>query len=115
MTSIIDAIKKAPSNTFVIFYTMDCGYSMRALEYMEKNNISYIKKNIYAIKFKSKNAQKQYPSDANMNLLLQVFTKNKLQLNYNILHKTRPIIFYNGLFIGGYDDLINFVNENRLR
>ena len=41
-----------------------------------------------------------------MNKLLDYLRETKEKTNFNVNHKTRPIIFKKGLFIGGYDDLI---------
>lgn len=42
-----------------------------------------------------------------INVLLNCLIKKKNLTNFNPMHKTRPIIFLNGKFIGGYDELIS--------
>lgn len=93
-SEIIDKIKK--HNTFVIFYVPDCPYCQAALNLLREKNVPYKGYNIYSI-------------NGGFPVLLDILNRNANQINYNHNHKTKPIIFYNGNFLGGYDSLNKFL------
>ena len=79
---------------YIIFYSTWCGYSQKAIELLKDKNVKfkgYIIENI----------------DGDMTVLLNKLIKNKDIIKFNSEHKTRPIIFYNKIFIGGYSELKN--------
>lgn len=90
--SIVDKITNAPENTYIIFYVPECPYCQKALQLLRNSNVSYKGYNIHQIK-------------GNMSKLLEVLNNNHTLINFNPNHKTKPIIFLNGKFIGGFDDL----------
>ena len=82
------------SDYYIIFYSTWCGYSQKAIELLKDKNVKfkgYIIENI----------------DGDMTVLLNKLIKNKDIIKFNPEHKTRPIIFYNKKFIGGYSELKN--------
>ena len=87
---IIDKIV-SNNNKYIIFYSKWCGYSMKALDLLRLKKVEYKGYNIDKI-------------NGGMSRLLEIFNNNSL-LSFDNSHKTRPIIFFNGKFIGGYTDL----------
>src|SRR5438270_427414 len=77
---------------YVIFYSPWCIYSQKALALLDEKKLPYKKYNI-----------DEYWKD--INILLQHLSEDKTDINFNPEHRTRPIIFACGKFIGGYDDL----------
>lgn len=89
-TEIIGKITS--SDNYVIFFDYHCGYSMAAL------NLLKIKK----LKYKGYEISK---IPGGLNAILEVLKKNKEKIKFNLEHNTKPILFFNGNFIGGYDEL----------
>tara|TARA_S200000501_G_C20554903_1_gene626142 strand:+ start:398 stop:688 length:291 start_codon:yes stop_codon:yes gene_type:complete len=85
---------KKNSDIYVIFYSDWCGYSMEAIKYLKKNKIPFKGYKIDKIKGK-------------LDQLLTELRRDKHVHNFDIDHKTRPIIFKKGVFLGGYDKLKN--------
>ena len=83
--------------TFIIFYSDWCGYSQNALKLFKKKKIKFKGYKIDKIK-------------GNIKKLIELLTETKASTNFNCDHSTRPIIFYNGKFIGGYNELVKFIN-----
>lgn len=92
---LINKIKR--HNTFVIFYIPDCPYCQAALKLLKDKNVPFKGYNIYSI-------------NGGFPVLYDALSKNANKINFINSHKTKPIIFYNGNFIGGYDNLIKFLN-----
>jgi glutaredoxin len=93
----IDELKNV--NSYVIFGLSNCPYCKNALKYVDENKLKY----------KYYNVDKYYKIFIP---ILEKLIKNHPELNINPSHKTFPVIFNKGLFIGGYTDLIKFGNEN---
>ena len=85
------------SDKYIIFYSDWCGYSINAIKLLQNNNL----------KFKGYKIDK---IDGDINFLIQKLLEEP-QLNFDKNHKTRPIIFYKGKFLGGYSELQNFVSK----
>jgi len=79
-------------NRYLIFYSEWCGYSMNAIKFLRDNNLNYKSYIIDKI-------------DGGMEKLLSCLLIHANKLNFDPNHKTRPIIFKDGKFIGGYDQL----------
>lgn len=90
--SVIDKIINSEPNTYIIFFVYECPYSMMALDLLRKSGSKYKGYNINAVK-------------GGMAKLLETFNNNSENINFNKNHKTKPIIFFNKKFIGGYDEL----------
>lgn len=84
-------------DVFIIFYSKWCPYCVEAITVLKSNNKL----------FKGYNIDKM---SLNISDLLECFVNNKNVINFNPNHKTRPIIFYRGKFIGGLSDLKLFLN-----
>lgn len=84
------------NNLFIIFYSPWCKYSTDAIQLLHNNNKSYKGYNIDKIK-------------GGIGELLFCLSDKSNITYYNKNHKTRPIIFYKGKFIGGYDNLKNYL------
>jgi glutaredoxin len=94
--SAITKIKTAPKDTYVIFYVKECPYCQNALALLEKSGVNCKGYNIHDIK-------------GDMLALLSVLNTNANEIGFDKGHKTKPIIFYNGKFIGGYTELANIL------
>lgn len=93
---IIEKIINAPVNTYIIFFTYDCPYCRRALDLLKRSAVAYKGYDINAIQ-------------GGMPKLLDVFNQNNKLINFNPNHRTKPIIFNNGIFVGGYTELSQLI------
>lgn len=86
------------SDLFIVFYNDWCSFSKRALELLERKKISF----------------KAYDIDniGGIDKVLTYLKKEKDLTNFDVNHKTRPIIFYKGKFIGGYSELSSFIEKH---
>jgi hypothetical protein len=84
---------KQNSDKYVIFYSNWCGYSMEAISHLKGNNIRFKGYNIDKIRGK-------------MDKLLEKLNDDKNVHSFNSNHKTRPLIFKYGQFLGGFDELV---------
>lgn len=86
---------------FTIFMSPNCPYcvdAIKLLKYLnQRTNVS-----LSIIDFA------QFPD--NKATVLNFLKNNKHMYNFDINHTTRPIVFYNGKYIGGYNELKNFIN-----
>lgn len=89
---IINEILKYPDGTFVIFYIPTCPYSIDAVNLLENSGYPYYGYDINMI-------------DGQMNQVLRSLNDNKDIVDFNPEHHTKPIIFYNGKFVGGFTEL----------
>jgi glutaredoxin len=95
---IIRKILYAEHGTFIIFFIHGCKFCDTALQFLHDNNLTYKGYNIDDI-------------PGGMNKLLDVLRRNAQLIYFNPHHHTKPIIFLNGKFLGGRDDLINYVQS----
>jgi glutaredoxin len=89
---ILAKITEAEPDTYIIFYKETCPYCRNALQILRESGVHYKGYNINKI------GQTQ--------LLLDLFNQNKNKLGFDPAHRTIPLIFYNGKFIGGRDELV---------
>lgn len=96
--SYVQSVEKVlkHKDKIVIFYSPWCAYSNRALDLVRESKLPNKCYNIDSI------------SDG-FNKIKERFDSNKDLLNFNTNHKTRPIIFVNGRFIGGYTELKSYI------
>lgn len=83
---------KKYNDRYVIFYSPWCKYSMEALNILKEKNLLH----------------KAYIIDDitnDLSLLFKAFIQGINDTNFSREHRTRPIIFYKGKFIGGCDKL----------
>jgi glutaredoxin len=88
---IDDIIKSIKNSQYVILYSSWCGYSRKALELLNQNKIK-------AKKYEIEDIQ------GTMNDIRSKLSKEK-SLGFPSSYSSRPMIFMNGKFIGGYDQL----------
>jgi len=87
------------NDKFIIFYSDWCRFSMDAIELLKKSGKPF----------------KGYKIDnirGGIDRVLASFNNNKEKLEFDTTHKTRPIIFYKGRFIGGFSELKNYLDSN---
>lgn len=98
---VLEKIRSNP-DTYIIFYTDDCYYSQKALGLLKESGVKYKGYDINKI--------------GGLDVLLNILNKNHLLDKYNqahsVRHSTRPCVFYNGQFIGGYTDLQKIIKKN---
>lgn len=97
MSPIVQKITGADPGTFVLFYVPECPYCQRALSTLRERNLPFKGYNINNI-------------SGNMPRLLQVLTTYSNLTGFNPYHTTKPIIFINGKFVGGMDDLAKYLD-----
>lgn len=99
----IDSITKKILNNnkiYTIFYSDWCGYCHSAFELLRKKGLAYKGYNIDKLE--------------GMQNILNKLNKTKELTNFDPEHKTRPIIFYDSKFIGGFNELDQFLLSNKL-
>jgi len=79
---------------YIIFYSDWCGYCENALKLLKKHNLSFKGYKIDKI-------------EGGINTLLKNLKKTKHITNFDPNHKSRPIIFKYGKYLGGCDILVN--------
>uniref|UniRef100_A0A6C0LSI5 Uncharacterized protein n=1 Tax=viral metagenome TaxID=1070528 RepID=A0A6C0LSI5_9ZZZZ len=95
---VMEKLEESKKGYFIIFFTYDCAYSRNALELLKSNRLNYKGYDINKI-------------DGGIHILLNTFRKNAKNVNFDTNHTTRPLIFYEGKFIGGFDKLSNFLKN----
>lgn len=83
---------------YVIFYSEWCGYSKKAVELLKNKGVPFKGYIIDKIK-------------GNLKELTDHLKKTNSLTNFNIDYHTRPIIFKNGNFLGGYNELLIDLQE----
>lgn len=95
---IIAKILEADPDTWIIFYREGCPYCDRARDKLRTSEVKY----------------KAYDINKDIggkNVLLKALTDHKDEINFDTTHTTVPIVFYNKIFIGGSDKLIELLNK----
>lgn len=80
------------SDKYVVFYSSGCPYSERAVSLLQQSGVSHRDYEIANIT----------PS---LQTLLKHFSQDRSVNGYIDSHRTRPIVFNKGTFIGGYTEL----------
>jgi glutaredoxin len=93
---IIRKIIEADDDTFIIYYRNGCPYSMRALSLLTGLNM----------RFKGYDVSK---INGEKNNLLKNLRTYSSKIAYDPSHTTVPIIFRNGVFIGGCRELERYL------
>ena len=81
------------NDKYIIFYSEWCGPSQNAIKLLQEKDVCF----------------KGYIIDKinnGISDLLSQFIDHKEKIGFRESHKTRPMIFYKGEFIGGYDKLV---------
>lgn len=95
--NIISKITNAPFDTYVIFFTPNCIYSIKALELLRSAKVPYKAYDINDL-------------PGGLYRLIFIFNCHSNDIRFDSNHTTKPLIFYNHQFIGGYNQLIKFIN-----
>lgn len=83
---------------FTIYQTPTCPYCQKAVQVLNRLANQVPVKNIILEDI-----------DGNLPATLNYFNKNGTKYSFNHDHKTRPLIFFNGKFIGGLQELMRFI------
>lgn len=83
------------TDTYIIFFSYSCGYSVNALNLLKKSKL----------KFKGYDIDKICSLSELLNILISS------NIDFDKHHRTKPIVFYNGKFIGGYTELNSIINK----
>lgn len=85
-------LKYKDLDLYIVFYSNWCPYCKMTFELLKSKEKSFKGYNIEKI-------------DGQLNKLLECFNYNKEKIHFKETHKTRPIIFFKGNYLGGYDKL----------
>ena len=92
----VEKVKKH-NDKLVIFYSDWCPYSKDAVKLSRQSGIKHKH-------YKIDDVPGGFPA------VLEIFNKRKDEVNYDINHKTKPIVFYKGKFVGGCSELTKMLN-----
>ena len=81
---------------YIIFYTPTCKFSINAINLLKQKNKSFKGYNVDKIK-------------GGFDKLLQYLNIEKKNTGYIESHKTKPVIFHKGKFIGGFTELQSYI------
>ena len=97
-----DKIKNSHDVEYIIFYmnTEYCPYSNNAIKLLKQYKKSF---KGYCVKDPSKNIDKKQD-------LINCLKNTSKYTGFDNSYNTLPIIFHNGKFIGGYDQLKSYIN-----
>ena len=84
---------------YIIFYSPTCKYSMNAIDLLKHKKKSLKGYNVDKIK-------------GGFYRLLDYLDKGNKYTGYLSTHKTKPVIFHNGRFIGGFTELKTYLNTH---
>jgi glutaredoxin len=98
---IIQKILGAGNNTFVIFFVHECPYCRNALTLLQNSGAHFKAYNINNI-------------NGGMGKLLSVLNQNANMIGFNRNHQTKPLIFLNGKFIGGFSNLQQMLGNQQM-
>jgi glutaredoxin len=84
---------------YTVLYSNWCPYSANALSLLVKKGVNV---KAYKLDDITLNGNK---IGRNIQPVLNLLIKHKNKTGFNARHMTRPIIFYNGKFVGGYEQL----------
>jgi glutaredoxin len=88
---VSDIVHLIKTEDCLILYSPWCGYSKAALKLLDESQIPYLSVKIEDI-------------DSTMDELINKLSKSGIK-RFDGSHRTRPMIFIDGKFIGGYSDL----------
>jgi len=83
---------------FTIFYTPECPYCKRALALLDKSGKAYKGYDMKNI-------------DGGQDFVLECLAQNPKLTGFDKNHRTRPIVFYDGQFVGGASELDQFLQK----
>jgi len=92
----VEKVKKH-NDKLVIFYSDWCPYSKDAVKLSRQSGVKHRH-------YKIDNVPGGFPA------ILEIFNKRSNETGYDKNHKTKPIVFYKGKFVGGYTELSKIIN-----
>jgi glutaredoxin len=95
LVGVRDVISKIKTKEYVILYSPWCAYSRSALGLFKKYNIIPEKIDIETV-------------NGSINEIRTALANDKT-ISFPYQFSTRPMIFHNGKFVGGYDELIDYL------
>jgi glutaredoxin len=98
--SILNEIINAPSNFFIIFTSKKCIFCTRAKELLSYNNCVGLDYDI------------EDCIPGGIKGLFQFLKENSKLLKFPKKYNTIPIIFVNHKFLGGFEELQNYLDKN---
>ena len=98
--SLNDVIRAIRNHHVVILYSPWCGYSRNAIQLLEKNYIDHVKIDLEKI-------------DASLNEIRSKLAQDK-NIKFDVNYSTRPMIFIDGVFRKGYDQLKEIIANGEL-
>jgi glutaredoxin-related protein len=100
MPAPVSKVFDADPDCFVTFYDPQCGYSRNAINLLQSRP---------DLKFKG------YVIDnaGGLENVLSYFNQYSPQLQFDPNHTTKPIIFYQNKFLGGFDQLSEYLRQNQ--
>lgn len=96
--SAISKITESLPNTYIIFFDYGCGYSESALNIFRSKGLNYKGYEISKI-------------DGGISQLLRTFNSHRDAIAFNPDHHTKPMIFFNKKFIGGFNELNKLISS----
>lgn len=98
MSKIINKIKNDHPEKYIIIHRPGCGYCLEALKVLKEKEIPHKKYNIDNQTFGKER-------------LFEILREHHNEISFDMNHNTFPIIFYNGKFIGGYNELLKLLSK----
>ncbi len=96
MNPIIKKIIDAPTSLYIVFYTKDCSYCNRAIRLLRRKHLRFKKYNIDGIR-------------GGRTRLFTTLNTYARMIKFDSTHKTVPLIFIDGRFLGGYTELYHSI------
>jgi len=96
---ILNKITRANDDTYVIFFKRGCPYCSAALKELRKSKSKYKGYDIDKI------------PQIGLTGLLDIFVRNKSEIGFDSSHRTIPIVFYDGTYVGGSEELIQRLQQ----
>jgi glutaredoxin len=88
-------IDNRDNDIFIIFYSPTCPYCIKALDLLKATKKKY----------------KCYNVKGEIEIVHKNLARMASTTGFDVYHRTIPIIFYKGKFIGGYDILTKFLTQ----
>lgn len=92
-------IKYKDDDLYVVFYSSTCGYSMMLLNYLKSNKINF---KGYDVNVKPDR----------FNDLLADLNGNSDAVQFDTTHRTKPIVFYKGKYVGGATETLKLLRSS---
>ena len=97
---ILKKILEIDDDTYIIFFDYGCRYSEGALDLLRKSDVKYKGYQIVDI-------------EGGLTYLINVLKKHANDIDFTSDHNTKPVIFFNKKFIGGFTELDKLINTHQ--